>query len=413
MGLMNGLTFGGINSLDYGIYISGEAVFNAPEREVEMLQIPGRNGDFVLDHGRFENIEVSYPAGTFGDDQTDFREKLSDFRNAILSQVGYQRLTDTYHPDEYRMGVYASGLEVAPVHYNTAGEFVLTFNCKPQRWLTSGETAVAVADGGTIDNPTLFESEPLLAVEGYGNINIDTQTITVFNSVIGDVILNSGVNYSGTPPAWTFTQTISLTGTESLNTGDTISIKGATEKHIRVMATGYNVVSITVSTTTGCSVSTSYSGRTANFDISYNDVTLTYGTSSSWYVGITSTIVASNGNQQQTSGANPEIAFTYDGDATITATFSKRLYSGSGASSTYSFNIPSIIGDSTLSTLGNPTYIDCDTGECYMFKNGEIVSLNSVIDLGSDLPKLGSGTNTINYDNTITDLKVTPRWWKV
>ena len=70
-------------------------------------------------------------------------------------------------------------------------------------------------------------------------------------------------------------------------------------------------------------------------------------------------------------------------------------------------------GDSTQNFLGDPTYIDCDLGECYKYESGEIVSLNGVISLGSDLPKLSSGTNTFTYDGTVTELKVTPRWWKV
>ena len=72
-----------------------------------------------------------------------------------------------------------------------------------------------------------------------------------------------------------------------------------------------------------------------------------------------------------------------------------------------------IYGDSTASVLGHPTYIDCDIGECYMIKNNEVISLNQYIDLGSDLPTLPPGATTVNYDNTITDLKIAPRWWKV
>ena len=44
MAMMQSITFGGVNSADYGIYIGGEGVFNAPKREVEMIEIPGRNG---------------------------------------------------------------------------------------------------------------------------------------------------------------------------------------------------------------------------------------------------------------------------------------------------------------------------------------------------------------------------------
>ena len=57
------LTFDGENSGDYGIYITGAGTFNAPQRDVDLVTIPGRNGSFALDHGRFENIEVTYPAG--------------------------------------------------------------------------------------------------------------------------------------------------------------------------------------------------------------------------------------------------------------------------------------------------------------------------------------------------------------
>ena len=69
--------------------------------------------------------------------------------------------------------------------------------------------------------------------------------------------------------------------------------------------------------------------------------------------------------------------------------------------------------DSTVAGYGNPSYIDCDIGECYKIENDEIITLNDIITLGSDLPKLVSGTNTFTYDNTVTELKVTPRWWKV
>ena len=66
------LTFGGSCSRNYGVYITGEGVFNAPERAIEMISIPGRNGAFALDKGRFENIEVTYPAGIVADNQADF-----------------------------------------------------------------------------------------------------------------------------------------------------------------------------------------------------------------------------------------------------------------------------------------------------------------------------------------------------
>lgn len=149
MAVFNSLTFDGENSLDYGVYITGEAVYNAPERAVELISIPGRNGAIALDQGRFENIEVTYPAGTFGDDQPEFASKIRAFRNALASRFNYVKLTDSYHTDEYRLGLYKSGLTTTPVQRSKAGEFPIVFNCKPQRFLTSGETEV---DGNAWSN---------------------------------------------------------------------------------------------------------------------------------------------------------------------------------------------------------------------------------------------------------------------
>ena len=106
MALFRGLTFDGVNSLNYGIYLTGEAVYNAPDRAVEMISIPGKNGAIALDQGRFENIEVTYLAGCFAANQADFATKVSAFRNALASRYNYKRLSDDYNTDEYRVGLY-------------------------------------------------------------------------------------------------------------------------------------------------------------------------------------------------------------------------------------------------------------------------------------------------------------------
>lgn len=179
MALFNSITFDGENSLDNGIYISGEAAYNAPERVVEMITVPGRNGAIAMDQGRFENIEVTYPAGCFASDEAGFTDKIAEFRNILASRYSYKRLTDTYNPDEFRMALYKSGLEVEPAAHNRAGEFDITFDCKPQRWLVSGETEVAFTGAGSISNPTLFEAKPMLKVTGAGVLTIGSYTLSI------------------------------------------------------------------------------------------------------------------------------------------------------------------------------------------------------------------------------------------
>ena len=141
-------TFDGENSADYGLYISGDSVYNAPNREIDMVSIPGRNGQLAIDMGRYENITVTYPAFVFADTQEEFREKIRRIRNWLCSKTSYQRLTDEYNPESFRLGLYKSGLEVEPIFYNRCGEFEMSFDCKPQRFLFTGEEVFTLGEWG-------------------------------------------------------------------------------------------------------------------------------------------------------------------------------------------------------------------------------------------------------------------------
>lgn len=397
IGIFRSLEFGGINSADYDVYITGEAVYNAPERSVETVSVPGRNGAVLIDNGYFENIEVKYPAGVTGTDQSDFASKIADFRSAILSQIGYQKLTDEYNPSEYRMATYISGLEVEVVEgeQGTGGEFELVFNCKPQRWLNSGESETMVNNGGSLTNPTLFDSEPLLKVKGYGTIGFNGYEIELESGNIGTVNLwnNSSVNSANTSISKSFS-------VDMFNSTDTFSFSvgvGQTEvyeDYSSVSSTNPNAIH--------------YHSDNNNGSI-YIDVelpcTFTVGTSST--ITNTSTYTYLNG---KTTAFTMTVA--YDGAGNITYTTSTTH--SVGVSTYYPFTrIGYCTANSTLTRLGNPTYIDCELGECYKMENDTLISLNAYIDLGSDLPKLAPGVNTFTKDNTITELKVVPRWWTI
>lgn len=172
MGLLNHLTYDGVDSSDFGVFISGEGAFDAPARRGEMISIPGRNGSLFMDEGVFENITVEYPAFIGTGYEELFRTKLGDLRSALSSRGNYKRLTDTYHPDEFRLGVYRDGLEVDPQHITRAGGFTMKFDCKPQRFLVSGEDPIVFYENGSITNPTLFASSPLIKVTGNGTVSI-------------------------------------------------------------------------------------------------------------------------------------------------------------------------------------------------------------------------------------------------
>lgn len=176
--MRNTFTFGNVTSSTYGVYITGTGTYNAPERDYETIAVPGRDGAVLGIEKRLQNVELTYPAFIYA----NFKTNIASLKAALLSQTGYQRLSDTYHPDEYRLAVYRGGMDVDARKQHDAGEFDIEFECKPQRYLTSGETTTTFTANGTISNPTLFNSRPLIRVTGYGTLTINSDVITITQS---------------------------------------------------------------------------------------------------------------------------------------------------------------------------------------------------------------------------------------
>ena len=390
-------TFDNTNSAQYGVYITGEGVFNAPERNVEMMEIPGRDGAYALDKGNFNNIEVTYPAGIVADTEADFATAVSNLRNFLCSKSGYCRLTDDYNTGEYRMAIYKSGLEVSHEGLKT-GEFDLVFECKPQRWLTSGETKVTVANNGTLTNPTLFASSPQLQTYGYGTINIGGQDIKVDNVTIGDTAVSDGNSALGA----SCTSTLDLT---MLNTGDSITVSGATAEVLFNRLSGHTLTNFSVTSSTNCSVAAQSIGYTATV----NDTTFVKGTLSSQ----TSTVACSMTVDGSSKSVTATITLSYNGTSTLTLSISLSPSSITGVTIKTVLKTPQVFGNSSKSALGSPTYIDLDIGEAYLISNNTAVSVNNAVTIPAELPTLASGNNTITFSNTFTKVDVIPRWWKV
>lgn len=161
-------------SKDYGLYISGGGTFNAPERDVELVEVPGKNGSLVLDNGRFKNIMVTYPAFI----RQKFRDLSRMAREWLLGASGYVRLEDSYNPEYYRLARFGGPLDFETRVLNRSGECSLSFDCKPQRFLTEGDIAIDVTGSAQLFNPFPFPALPLIRVYG-----------TSGRLLVGDVIV--------------------------------------------------------------------------------------------------------------------------------------------------------------------------------------------------------------------------------
>lgn len=173
--MINYLTFDGKNLRDYGVFVNGTYTYSSPERSIERIVVPGRSGTLTIDNQRFENIEVSYAAFIV----RDFADNIEGLRNYLSTSAGYRRLEETYHPDEYRMARFVSGLQVEATPLLREGNFTMVFDCKPQRYLKSGEQYINFSGNGKLINPTMQVAKPLIRVWGNGTVGIGDATLTI------------------------------------------------------------------------------------------------------------------------------------------------------------------------------------------------------------------------------------------
>ena len=401
----------GVSLKGYKVYINGTEAYNSAERDVELIEIPARNGAFALDKNRFKNITVQYNSGTFAENQPEFARKISDLRNFLASRKGYVRIEDDYNPEEYRMGLFTKGLEFDPICYNMASEFPIEFNMKPQRFLKVGELPVAIRSGDTLTNPTLFESRPLIMARGYGDIELNDDVITINDTVVGQIQLTSRTQKSASIHNVYYADGM-------LNADDSIAMNPGTGGDVSLSLSDAVISEVAINNTnTDLNVSAKWTRSSVSVTVRFKGVNFRQGTQKSIVKNFTASITYRQ-------GTSPE----YTATVRFTAQLVYNPTSGNGGNFIISItptvsgivslaSVQTVIADtvaySTISTLGDPTYIDLEIGEAYKIVNGEAVSLNNSVSIGGNLPTLAVGENVITYPSTITSLEVVPRWWRV
>lgn len=173
--MIGNLVVGNINCKDYGVLVSDAGIYASPEPDYTSYEIAGRNGDLHINNGRYKNVDITYQAFI----AHEFEDRFVPFRSAILSQEGYVRIEDDFQKDMYRLGRLKSGIEGKIKLARGIGTFELEFDCKPQWYLKSGENETVFTENGSILNPTVFPSKPLIRVYGKGTVTVGTNVFVI------------------------------------------------------------------------------------------------------------------------------------------------------------------------------------------------------------------------------------------
>lgn len=199
--------YGGVSSATFHARVfPTDSMLKAPAHKYSEVVVPGRSGKLLMDLASYDNVRREYDVQIVGDTGL---ASFTALRNYLASCTGYLRLTDSFDAAHYYMAAYTEAFNLtADWHSMRRGRGTIAFDCKPQRFLTSGETVVSRTSSGTITNPTRFASKPLLKVTttraaasvlGVGSVNI-----TIRRQGVIYIDCETGRAYSGATPLDTY-----------------------------------------------------------------------------------------------------------------------------------------------------------------------------------------------------------------
>lgn len=468
--MRNTFNFDGVQSSDYGVYISGSGTFDAPERDFEAVEVPGRNGILTLDNGRFQLQRHKYPAFVV----PPFRDNVRGLRNALMSKRGAHRLTDTYNPDEFYLAYYERGLEVDPEKNLTVGAMDIIFTRDPRRFLLTGDEPVELGAWGdtttdtgdvvSIDNDGAEAVKALSvaitpkqagsgtpspdnvrAISGYDSVNVYVSpTTSTADADVTNVQMPSTV-YGGTLDVVSGVLTVdrvmqTFNGSEtwqlaSTNTRCAFRASFASEKKI---------MSSSISGMVTNSIPLSATSETTSRD---NDRITCRGTTyqSTYFFIFTppSAINTVEGLKAYLAQTPLQIVYPLATPQTYTLTPEQvelltgvnNIWSDAGAVTVEHGQNPNVVvnptlfasrpvirvyghgtltvGDVTVTVAQNPyEYIDIDSEmmDCY---HGDD-NANSYVSFSTgEFPTLPAGTTALSYTGSITKVEITPHWWRL
>lgn len=133
--MLNHFTFNGHSTGELGLLVSGINIYGSPSRIVEKVTIPYRSGDLLIDTGAYTNYMLTYTVDIM-DNTKATAEAISKW---LLGSKGYCELTDTYNPEIYRVASYYNQLDYTLSALYRYGKATITFDCKPQKYLTANQ----------------------------------------------------------------------------------------------------------------------------------------------------------------------------------------------------------------------------------------------------------------------------------
>lgn len=206
--------FNGISSADFGIIITNTNQLSSPERNIDVVEVDGRNEALVMDKGNYKPFELKLEC-SIDSENIDINELARNIKRWLQSNFNYNRLILSDDDEYYYEAICTNKLDIEEVIIEL-GEFQVTFLCKALKKHINGNNKIILTSPKTIQN-SYMNSNPLIKVIGSGDITIninnkklilkniedeievDCEIMNCYKSNNGEIVLQNHKMYSDFP----------------------------------------------------------------------------------------------------------------------------------------------------------------------------------------------------------------------
>lgn len=166
---MHYFSFNGINSTDLGITVKNMPLLPRAERDIETINVSGRNGNLHIDNGTFRSN--SYTISCIIEDITKIDSIKSTF-------IGTGKLILSKYSDRYFIATIKNQISFDK-YLNYLQEFPLQFDIEPIAYHLTDEILEYTSSNASFDIGGNVEVAPKMTITGTGTVTLNGVSVQV------------------------------------------------------------------------------------------------------------------------------------------------------------------------------------------------------------------------------------------
>ena len=165
-------TYKGKSSKDMHLRVLNDVTFTSPTRDVNVIQVPGRDGDIVMDNGRYSSVTRTIPCRLEVPEGIHVEQLKSDINNWLIDDGRFHEFSWENDPN-FKYLARVEGDVSSRRMLSRLGRTAIDFRMHPIKYLRSSLTEQAVPSGTNVQNQFNIDAKPIIRIVGGGDMTVN------------------------------------------------------------------------------------------------------------------------------------------------------------------------------------------------------------------------------------------------